>query len=412
MKMQTPVNVQVAKDDRSSKPVRLHYLDWLRLIATLGVFIYHAARPFDLQDWMIKNEERTIVVTAVFVVFLGSWGMPLFFMMAGTGSLFSLKRRSAWQFLRERIRRLLLPFIVGSVLLTPLQVYIEYVHKGLYQGSFLGFLPVFIDYLPGPELSEIFNSSIFEAFGIHLWFLGFLFTFSVTALPLFLWMKRDQGKKALSVLASVCEKKGGILLFIIPVALMRFILQPVYPEYTSWADFAYMFVFFIYGFVIYANERFITVIRRDWRMLLGVGILSTVVIFAAAAAGVGLEWYSNSAIPGFYIAWGLISINAWCWVTFALYFGQRYLDRRNNLLEYGQEAILPFYVFHQPVIFVIVYYVVQWDAGILPKLVIVTLGAFVITGAIHELVVKRIPPLRLLFGMKPGRTTAQPGGAK
>jgi glucan biosynthesis protein C len=58
---------------------RLYYLDWLRVIATLGVLLYHAVRPFDLQDWLINNEERSALVTLVFVVFLGTFGMALFF---------------------------------------------------------------------------------------------------------------------------------------------------------------------------------------------------------------------------------------------------------------------------------------------------------------------------------------------
>jgi peptidoglycan/LPS O-acetylase OafA/YrhL len=68
------------------KSTRLHYIDWLRVLATVGVFVYHAARPFVLQDWLIANEHQSVAVTLVFLVFLGSWGMPLFFLMAGTGT--------------------------------------------------------------------------------------------------------------------------------------------------------------------------------------------------------------------------------------------------------------------------------------------------------------------------------------
>lgn len=32
----------------SAKPARLHYLDWLRVLAILGVFFYHAVHPFDM----------------------------------------------------------------------------------------------------------------------------------------------------------------------------------------------------------------------------------------------------------------------------------------------------------------------------------------------------------------------------
>jgi hypothetical protein len=393
----------------SGKTVRLHYLDWLRLLATLGVFIYHSARPFDLQDWMIKNTERSAVVTVIFVIFLGSWGMPLFFLMAGASSQFALRRRNGPQFASERIKRLVIPFIVGSILLTPFQVYIEWIHHGWYEGPFRAFIPTFIDSLPGPALSELFNPSVFESYGIHLWFLGYLFSFSLIALPLFLWLKRDAGKRFISWLAARCERRGGLLLFILPIMLVRFILQPLFPEYTSWSDFIYFLVFFVYGYLLYADERFMRAIQGDWKLIFTVGILSTMTIFLLVAAGVGLEWYSNSALPGFYLTWGLISVNALCWVIIALYVGKRVLDFRNNWLEYGQEAILPFYVFHQPVIFAIVFYVVQWDASILMKFPVVLISSFVITIILHEFIVRRVKPLRALFGMKPRRVTQEIG---
>lgn len=388
------------------KSVRLHYIDWLRLLATAGVFLYHATRPFDLQDWMIKNAEQSIVVTVIFLIFLGSWGMPLFFLMAGASSMFALKRRTGRQFTRERTSRLVVPFIVGSLLLTPFQVYIEWIHNGWYEGPFLEFIPTFIESLPGPAFSELFNPSIFESYGIHLWFLGFLFSFSIIALPLFLWFKKDAGKRFISRLADVWERRGGIFLFIIPVMLVRFILHPLYPEYTSWSDFTYYLVFFVYGFLIYSEERFMRVIRRDWKLALILGISSTLVIFTVAAAGLAMEWYSNSEILGFYIGWGLISVNGWCWVIVVMYVASRILDFRNKWLEYGLEAILPFYVFHQPVIFAITFYVVQWDASILVKIPLVVLSSFAVTLSLHEFIVRRVKPLRVLFGMKPRPKTA------
>ena len=84
---------------------------------------------------------------------------------------------------------------------------------------------------------------------------------------------------------------------------------------------------------------------------------------------------------------------------------------------------MPFFLFHQPVIIVIAYYVVQWDtsaklgagAGILLKLLIVVLSSFVVTLGLYELLVRRISAVRVLFGMKSRRRetpqieAAQPG---
>ena len=37
------------------QPARLYFLDWLRVLAVLGVFLFHAVHPFDFLPWHIKN---------------------------------------------------------------------------------------------------------------------------------------------------------------------------------------------------------------------------------------------------------------------------------------------------------------------------------------------------------------------
>ena len=61
---------------------------------------------------------------------------------------------------------------------------------------------------------------------------------------------------------------------------------------------------------------------------------------------------------------------------------------------------MPFFVLHQPVIIVIAFFVVQWDASIEVKLPIVVLSSFAVAIGLHEFVVRRIRVLRPVFGMK------------
>ena len=44
----------------SENGIRLHYLDWLRVLAVFGVFIFHTARPFDFLDWAVNNAELSL----------------------------------------------------------------------------------------------------------------------------------------------------------------------------------------------------------------------------------------------------------------------------------------------------------------------------------------------------------------
>jgi len=377
-----------ARDNR-----RLYYLDWLRVIAILGVFLYHASDVFNTAGYEIKNAEQSEAITIIQGFFF-PWGMPLFFLIAGAGTWFALRRRTAGEFTRERTLRLLVPFFVGTLLLGPIQLYLSWRHKlqtGVFDGSLVAFVA---------DRFSIIGPRAFGAAGYHMWFLGYLFAFSLLALPLFLWLRGDAGRRAVSSLAQLCAHRGAILLFIIPLAMVRMGLQPFFPEEHHWADFFTFGAFFVLGYLLFADGRFAQAIRRDWPILLGVGIASFLV---AMAIGMSLESFTIEMAPRTpleFLFWGLVAACGWCLTAFMLFIGMRFLDRCNRGLRYGQEAILPFFVIHQPVIIVIAFFIVQWNAGIWPKMLVVFVGSFLVSIGLVELLIKRVGTLRVMFCMK------------
>ena len=54
-------------------------------------------------------------------------------------------------------------------------------------------------------------------------------------------------------------------------------------------------------------------------------------------------------------------------------------------------------------IIAIAFYVVQWDASLLAKALVVVLSSFVVSLGLYELVVRRLGSTRVLLGMKPQR---------
>jgi peptidoglycan/LPS O-acetylase OafA/YrhL len=391
-------------EQTSAKPTRLHYLDWLQVLAILGVFIFHAVHPFDdLADWHIKNVEKSILAT-FYAGFFNLWGMPFFFLMAGATSWFSLKRRSAGRYVRERVTRLLIPFIVGSIVLTPIQAYYEFTHKGWWDGNSI------VEFIFSAEArsyffteynSITFSPEIFGDVGYHLWFVGFLFVFSLLALPIFTWLRGDSGKHLIASSARMAKWRGGLLIFTIPLILIGYFFQPFLSGYSGWASFLFLFVFFIFGYFLISNQRFMSAIRRDWWLHLILGIVCTLFFFSVAAGVPVWDWLVSPGTLMFYISWAAWGLNSWCWTMFMMYFGMRYLDYSNNWLRYGREASYPFFFVHQPVIIFIAFYVVGWDAALLIKVLAVVIGSFTVSLGIYELLVQRNNPVRILFGMKP-----------
>jgi len=328
--------------------------------------------------------------------------MPFFFLMAGATSWFSLRRRTPDRYARERVTRLLIPFIIGAIVLTPIQAYYELIHKGWWQGGSI------IEFILSSEARTYFYTEyntltfgpeIFGRIGYHLWFVAFLFAFALIALPIFIWLNGESGKRFLSQIARLTRWRGGLLIFALPLILIRIILQPYFPAYTGWSDFTFMLAFFLFGFVLISDERFMQAIRRDWWLYLILGIACTLYFFSVAAGVPVAEWMGSPGTPEFYISWILHSINGWCWTLVMFYIGMRFLDYTNKWLQYSREASFPFFYFHQPVIIFIAFYVVQWEISLPIKGLVVVIGAFAVTLGIYELFVRRINPVRLLFGM-------------
>jgi glucan biosynthesis protein C len=399
--MQTQA-VSQQTDSTPHKSVRLHYLDWLRVIAILMVFLFHAVHPFDFGDWQVKNVEQSEILTIILLL-LGIWGMPFFFLVAGASSWFALQRRTPRQYLRERFYRLLIPFIVGTLLFSPLELYIEWANKiqrGVVTASFQEFV---LGMIPTDNLLLLITTRWF-GFGFHLWFLGFLFSFALITLPFFLWLKKEAGQSFISWVAKLSEYRGGVLLLIIPLALINSLLIPIFPNEHDWADFIFQMSFFILGFVLFADKRFPHIIRRDCWLLLSVPTAIVLGLVGMYLIGIQVvEWSETPGIIQFYILQFLGSAIALCYSLTMLFVGMRFLDFTNRWLRYAQEAALPFFVIHQPVIIVIAFFVVQWNTGIPLKLITIVSGSFAFSIGMYELVVRRISPLRAMFGMKSKR---------
>jgi glucan biosynthesis protein C len=244
---------------------------------------------------------------------------------------------------------------------------------------------------------------VFGRWGLHLWFLGFLFAFSLLALPIFNWFKRDTGGSFISWLGHLVEKRGGILLFIIPLALARVLVQPFFPEAKGWLDFVYMFLFFVLGYIIYSDDRFLSAVRRDRWLLFAsglIGLLVSIGLFVVYEDKV-IEWFESFVVPWTIILIFCFALTSWGWALDILYLAMTRLNFTNKWLDYGSDTIMPFYLLHQPVIITISYFVVQWDASMLVKLLVIMIGSFLVTLGLVELLIRPFKPMRKLFGMKP-----------
>jgi len=364
----------------------------------LAIFFFHSNRFFDVGGWHLKNADLSAVSTA-FTGFLELWLMPLFFLLSGVGSWYALKSRSGGQYLLDRVKRLLIPlYTVGMFVVLLPQVYFEWVTNKGYTGTFGEMIPLYL----GSITDKLRASPLFfNLFYGHLWFLQFLFLISLVTLPLLIYLKSEGGQELVQRLAAWCSRWGGVFLFLIPLALVRIGLKSFFAGNITWADFVYYAVFFLIGYIVPADNRFTDSFKRCGWVCLALGIVgwggAGLFVFAF-----GYDYGGSESFSLMFVLFQIVmSIANWSWVVFILSLGVRYLSFSNKVVNYGNEAVLPFYVLHQTIILVVGWFVIPWDIGILPKYLIIIVVSFVLIMALYELLVRRINVLRFLFGMRP-----------
>lgn len=376
------------RDSEDVRGARRHDLDWLRILATGVVLLFHTARFFDTEGWHVKNPEQSRTMMA-FVAFLVQWMMPLFFAISAMSTVFVLRRSTNRGYVGGRARRLLPPFAFGTlVVLVPVQVWIERVTAGEFSGGFWAFYPHYF------EGWYAFGGN-FAWMGLHLWYLEALFLFSLVTLPLFRAILRAPG--AVAALARFCSRPGGLLVLALPVAAAELVVN-LYPEgvgmraFGGWSLVTYL-VFFAAAFPLTCDEGFRSALERHCYAALLLGLLT-------AWPQISWVWSGSHGVADYALRQVLRSVNAWLWLVAILGLASRHLYRPHALLAPANEGVLPFYALHQTVIVLLAYGLLDWTAGIPAKFAVLLTGSLAGILAIYLLGIRPWSPVRLVFGMK------------
>jgi glucans biosynthesis protein C len=381
---------------------RRYDIDWLRIIATLLLFVFHAGMVFNPAPFFhIRNDELSFGWLVV-CGFISLWHMPLFFLLAGWSLCRSLSLRGAGGVFRERVLRLFVPLVFGCLLFMPTIKYLELSsgldlnHTGLRIAPALqsGFRMVIPEPLPDAapfheSFAEFFPSFFtLERFTwAHLWFVAYLFAFTILYLPVFSFLlSRPAGGRA---------RTWFVYAPILPLALVQLVLRPYWPGiqnlYDDWANFAYYTVYLSAGFLLARDPTLEEVAQREWRRALALGLAASGVLLGGV-----LRLYESPAL----LLVGS-AVAGWCFVVAALGLAKRFLDFGNAVLSYLSEAAFPIYLLHQAAIVVPGYFIVRSTLGIAAKFSLIVAVAVALSFGVYQFVVRELPTTRLLFGMRP-----------
>ena len=413
-------------DASYSTGARRRDLDLLRVLLVFGLVFFHTGRIFDTVELPegVKNLPPSIAAT-VFGGFFALWGMPLMFAIAGFAIWHSLRKRKGKAFLVDRLQRLVVPFIFGVMALVPVQVYFHLKQaEPAASIAYLQFLPKFFAVRLCPDLLNAFicpdpATGLFTT--AHLWFLKDLFIFSALLLPLFLYLQGQKGGVVLERLADFLARPGMIWLLALPVAGFEAFLVTATMG-GSWNEYTYA-VLLVFGFLIAASPPLAQAIGRSWRSALVIALVVEVAYIVGLY--ILMEVYDVNPLHDYdwrSLLWRAVkSLGAFAWIVAILGFGSRPRSKPApeapqklsgageplpssgfgaRLIAYLSEAFLPFYILHQTVIFVIGFYVVQWDMPALLKFLLISFSSLAVTLLLYEFAVRRTKLSRWLFGMR------------
>ncbi len=400
------------ENQNAAKPERLYYLDWLRVMAILAVFVLHTAKIFDYHTYDLYNAVRSPVLSVI-REFILIWVMPLFFVISGAAIFLSLKPGKVWPFFKSRITRLVIPLVfVGTFIVNPLYVYAVRLFDGQATVNFFQWYPQFFHGMFG------FGGNFAPlGWGTYMWYLQSLFIYSLLLLPLFVRSKKRIAK-GLKTFSRHFENPILLFLLFIPISLsnagFEFLEIRFLKIMGSWDPISYL-LFFGYGYMIFSNQRIQETIKQYGPVFLTIGVILSILHvdthFGYHLIIPGITRHDMSAggtlrplnLHGWAFVEGFRGVISWCLIIGLLGTASRVLNVDNKKRSYANEAVLPFYILHHAIIHLTGAYVVFWNIGIATKFVVIAAISFAIIMAVYGLLVRRINILRFLFGMRSKR---------
>jgi len=362
-------------------------LDALRVGAILLLQLYHSARLFNADDpWHLKAPQLLAALNGPMDI-LHLLRMPLLMLIAGIGTAYALKRRSLWAFAKDRGKRLFFPLVIGMLLIVPPQVYIERLSTGQFQGSYAAFYPLVFQFVAYPKGSLSWH---------HLWFIAYLFTYCLLALPLFAGLKGSAGTALLEKGEALLAKGINLWLLFIPLALVQILLRH-YPETHALIDdhkvFAYYGLLFLIGHLLgRCPALWDRMVELRWKSL-GVTSLWFLVMIQPWEFPFPFEHFGTYA----FVWWTLLTVMG---------FARKGIPAPRPWISYAQGLTYPFYIFHQTVIIVLGWWLIRLPLGPWASLGLVTLVTFLASWGLSE-GVSRVGWLRPCFGLAPLKWTSQ-----
>ena len=248
-------------NERKSVKERENYIDNIRVALTILVVLHHAAVTYGAPGgWYYKETTNGLVTPLLLTVFVSinqSFFMGLFFFLSSYFIPASYERKGTGKFLLDRFKRLGIPLLFYSLIISPVTIYIAISH----QYETLAFKDYYL------------NREQWIETGV-LWFTAALLIFT-SVFVLFAQLSTHKNKPTLTF-----PDNRSILIFAIALGIISFLVRIVFP--IGWtlsplgfqlAHFPQYIALFSIGIIAYRNQWLSTLIYQRGKVWLWIAII-------------------------------------------------------------------------------------------------------------------------------------------
>ena len=350
---------------------RRYDVDSIRVIALLLLILYHTAISF--QTWateisFIENNQSLEPFWFFAMNLINIWRIPILFVVSGMGLRFAMERRNWSVLISDRMLRIGLPLVFGTLCVVPIYMYIFHNYYEIKQF-----------YAPHPG---------------HLWFLVNILFYVLILIYVFNYFKEHPENKLYVFLKRTIKKPFGI----IPIFASLIIVESVAVNPEIYPLFVFSLHGWLIGLVCFFNGFVLVSLKEDfWNAVNKIKWLA--LILAVCLYGLRIYNYDSELISSRIAINLLTGFESANWMLAALGLGAAFLNKPSKLLSYMSSAVYPVYIVHLPIQFFFCSLVFPLSITASFKLLIVLACTYAGSFLVYE-IVKRIKWVRLLFGMK------------
>lgn len=368
---------------------RQHFLDWLRVLAFAYLVFYHTGMMFVEWSFHIESGHDSKFLRSIMLL-TATWRLDLLFLVSGVAVSAMMTKMSLGKFCWQRVVKLFIPLLFAIIFIIAPQPYFEALQKGLIEPGFWQFWTE--QYFEFTWLKGMITPWPTYT---HMWYVLYLFCFTIILIPLFYFINSEKGIKVLQNFEEWLIKDLRLLWtpYIIYLSVFLYfghndVSHNIFDDWYALCIFAYILVMgVIFVRMPKVWSRFESI--RYWS--LSIALFSYIIVL--------IKYHFDTPLN--IVNWDLMEVFLkWAWIATIIGFAKRYLNFTNSTLRYFGSLVYPLYILHQTVTIVIGYYIIDWGFNALMEFLIISLGTFAICLLLIEGIIKKSNLLRLFFGLK------------